>query len=65
LIAYKTEDEVPQYAVTIHKWNLEAKVPDQIFRFTPLEGAIRVEVAALAAAGPQPAGSADPQETKR
>ena len=28
VIAYKTEDEVPQYAVTIRKWNLQAKLPD-------------------------------------
>jgi hypothetical protein len=61
VIAYKTEDEVPQYTVTIRKWNLEAKVPDGIFRFEPPEGATRVDVAALAPAGPQ-TGSAATQE---
>jgi hypothetical protein len=64
VIAYKTEDEVPQYTVTIRKWNLKAKVPDQIFRFEPPEGATRVEVAALAAAGPQAVASAATQEKK-
>ena len=28
VITYKTEDEVPQYLVTIRKWNLQAKLPD-------------------------------------
>ena len=31
VITYKTEDEVPQYAVTIRKWNLQAKLPDTLF----------------------------------
>jgi hypothetical protein len=64
LIAYKTEDEVPQYAVTFRRWNLQAKVPDQIFRFEPPEGATRVEVAALGA-GPQAVRSAENQEPRR
>lgn len=62
VIAYKTEDEVPQYAVTIRKWNLDAEVPEELFRFEPPEGARRVEVPALAAgeAGPgaEPAAGA-------
>ena len=32
VITYKTEDEVPQYAVTIRKWNLKATLPDRLFR---------------------------------
>jgi len=55
VITYKTEDEVPQYSVTIRKWNLRAKLPDELFRFTPPDGATRVEIAALAPSGP-PAG---------
>ena len=51
VISYKTEDEVPQYAVTIPKWNVEAKVPETLFRFAPPEGAKRVEVAAFGRAG--------------
>jgi hypothetical protein len=51
VISYKTEDEVPQYSVTIRKWNVEAKVPDALFRFAPPEGAKRVEVAAFGHAG--------------
>ena len=43
VIAYKTEDEVPQYAVTITKWNLNADVPEELFRFEPPEGAERVD----------------------
>ena len=42
-IAYKTEDEVPQYSVTIGKWNLNAEVPDELFVFAPPEGAERIE----------------------
>jgi len=65
VIAYKTEDEVPQYAVSFRKWNLKAKVPDQLFVFAPPEGATRVEVAALAPApGSQPVTPAATQEKK-
>ena len=65
VIAYKTEDEVPQYSVTIRKWNLKAKVPEQIFRFEAPEGARRVDVAALTPAfGPQ-TGTAETQGRKR
>jgi len=63
VIAYKTEDEVPQYAVTIHKWSLGAKVPDRAFRFDPPEGATRVDVTALAGEGPR-TEAAEPQEKK-
>jgi hypothetical protein len=51
VISYKTEDEVPQYSVTIRKWNLEAKLPETLFRFAPPERAKRVEVAAFTRAG--------------
>jgi hypothetical protein len=44
VIAYKTEDEVPQYEVTIVKWNLQADAPEELFRFVPPEGAERVEL---------------------
>jgi hypothetical protein len=64
VIAYKTEDEVPQYSVTIRKWNLGAKLSDEMFRFEPPPGATRVDVAALGAVGPQAVKSADPQEKK-
>jgi hypothetical protein len=51
VIAYKAEDEVPQYAVTIRKWNIEANLPEELFHFEPPEGAERVEVLAFVAAG--------------
>jgi hypothetical protein len=58
VIAYKTEDEVPQYAVTIRTWDLEAKLPDETFRFVPPPGATRVEVSALSPqAGPSGAAT--------
>jgi len=47
VITYKTEDEVPQYTVTIRKWNLQAKLPDVLFAFTPPQGAARVDVVAF------------------
>jgi hypothetical protein len=63
VIAYKTEDEVPQYTVTIRKWNLEAKVPDELFRFEPPAGARRVEIPAFVGEGvPDAAPSASKQK---
>jgi hypothetical protein len=56
VIAYKTEDEVPQYTVTIRKWNIEARLPDSLFGFAPPEGATRIEVLALAAQPGAPTG---------
>jgi hypothetical protein len=53
VIAYKTEDDVPQYQVTIRKWNLKAQVPDELFQFQPPPGATKVELAVLFA----PAGA--------
>ena len=47
VIAYKTEDEVPQYTVTIRKWNLQPTLPDALFAFTPPEGATRIDVVAF------------------
>jgi hypothetical protein len=64
VIAYKTEDEVPQYVVTMRKWNLKAKVPDAIFRFEPPVGAQRVDVSAMAIPGVSQAASVPSQEKK-
>ena len=44
VIAYKDEDEVPQYQVTIPKWNLAAEVPEEIFQFQPPAGAKKVDL---------------------
>lgn len=44
VITYKTEDEVPQYSVTIRKWNLQAKLSEVLFAFTPPAGAARIDV---------------------
>ena len=44
VIAYKAEDEVPQYAVAIRAWDFAAKTPDAAFAFTPPAGAARVDV---------------------
>ena len=58
VITYKTEDEVPQYSVTIRKWNLTARLPDELFVFTPPEGSSRVDVPALARRAEPRAGGA-------
>jgi hypothetical protein len=58
VITYKTEDEVPQYSVTIRKWNLQAKLPDALFSFTPPDGAARVDVVAF---GGAPAAAGGPR----
>jgi hypothetical protein len=47
VIAYKTEDEVPQYSVTIRKWNVKADLPEALFHFTPPAGAKRIDIAAF------------------
>jgi hypothetical protein len=74
VIAYKTEDEVPQYSVTIRKWDFEAEVPDELFRFEPPAGASRVEIPAFvgsgvedeaASANPSPASPAKKPEQKQ
>ena len=51
VIAYKTEDEVPQYSVTIRKWNVKADLPEALFRFVPPAGAKRIEIAAFTGEG--------------
>jgi hypothetical protein len=56
VIAYKTEDEVPQYTVMIRRWDLDPRLPDARFVFTPPAGATRVEVPALAARSDEPTG---------
>jgi len=48
VIAYKTEDDVPQYSVTIRKWNVKADLPEALFRFAPPAGAKRIEISAFA-----------------
>jgi hypothetical protein len=60
VIAYKTEDEVPQYTVTIRKWDFEAKVPDELFRFVPPPRASRVEIPAFVDGAEDSAAVADP-----
>ena len=58
VIAYKTEDEVPQYTVTIRKWNLQAKLPDALFAFAPPQGATRIDVVAFGGPSGAPTGGA-------
>jgi len=63
VIAYKTEDEVPQYSVTIRSWDFREKAPETAFSFTPPAGARRIEVSQMA--GAPKAGPAGAQEKKR
>lgn len=56
VISYKTEDEVPQYSVTIRKWNLDAALPDTLFAFEPPAGSTRIDVVAFGAPPGPPAG---------
>jgi hypothetical protein len=69
VIAYKTEDGVPQYEVTIRKWNLAADVPDSLFEFQPPPGARKVELPVIFAAGAEapapPAAAAPPPATQQ
>ncbi len=66
VIAYKTEDEVPQYAVTIRKWNLEARRAGRALPLRASAEARRVEIPAFDR--PRPRAAAPPataQETKQ
>ncbi len=68
VITYKTEDEVPQYMVTMRKWNLNATLPDALFRFTPPAGATRVDIPVFGpppgAPPPTAAGAGAPETAK-
>jgi hypothetical protein len=44
VIAYKDEDDVPQYQVTMRKWNLAAELPEEMFQFQPPASARKVEL---------------------
>ena len=57
VITYKTEDEVPQYSVTIRKWDLQATLPDAMFTFTPPASARRIEVPRCQGAVGRPHGA--------
>ena len=63
VITYKTEDEVPQYSVTIRKWDFKAAVPDGLFTFTPPSNAARIDIQAMAG-GAEAAKPAAAQEKK-
>ena len=45
--------------MTIRKWNLQAKLPDALFAFTPPEGATRVEVVGVWRAAERPRENGD------
>ena len=62
VIAYKTEDEVPRYSVTIRKWDLQAAAPEASFTFTPPASARRIEITAMT--GAPTAGPTGAQEKK-
>jgi hypothetical protein len=62
VIAYKAEDEVPQYSVTLRTWDLQVAAPDASFTFTPPASARRIEMSAMA--GAPPGRPADAQEKK-
>jgi hypothetical protein len=47
VITYKDEPSEPQYIATFSNWNLQAEIPESLFRFEPPEGAERMEASAL------------------
>jgi hypothetical protein len=65
VISYKTEDEVPQYMVTIPKWNLNAELSEELFRFEPPEGARRVDIPAFVSFEGEGDGAEASQEVER
>jgi hypothetical protein len=61
VIAYKTEEGVPQYSVTIPVWKLEANPPEDVFRFEPPKGATEIELPTR----PEDAPGETPKEEKK
>jgi hypothetical protein len=53
LITYHDEPGAPQYTAVFDHWDLDAKLPDEIFEFMPPEASERIPVLA------QPAGSGE------
>ena len=51
---------MPQYQVTIRKWNLAAQVPEEMFQFQPPPGARKVELPELLATEAQPGAATAP-----
>jgi hypothetical protein len=70
VIAYKDEDDVPQYQVTIRKWNLAADLQEEMFHFQPPPGSRKVELpvifaqASPAAAPPPAKDEGNPQKSQ-
>jgi hypothetical protein len=44
VIVYKQEEGIPQYATVISEWNFSIQTPDEVFQFTPPEGARKLDV---------------------
>jgi hypothetical protein len=47
VIAYKTEDQMPQYIAIFSKWNLTDRAADLVFQFNPPAGSSPVELQKL------------------
>jgi len=54
VITYKTRPAQPQYSAVIQSWDLAADLPDSTFKFTPPQGAMKIEILPLKGA-PEPA----------
>ena len=44
VITYKQEEASPQFWAQFHDWNLSPKAPDELFAYTPPEGAERLSI---------------------
>jgi hypothetical protein len=60
VISYVDEAGEPQYSAVIRRWTLDAPVPEGLFTFEPPEGARKIDVQAMKAAGAGEPGPSDP-----
>ena len=44
VIVYKLEPGIPQYAAVISEWDFTIETPDELFQFTPPEGAQQIDM---------------------
>jgi hypothetical protein len=51
VVTYKKEDGTPQWSAVLAKWNTSADLSDQLFKFTPPAGAVKIEFLKQVVAG--------------
>jgi hypothetical protein len=60
VITYRQEEGQPQFRANLSDWNLSPELPDDLFTFTPEEGAEKIPFAVPGAPVPSPAAGTEP-----